>query len=110
MARKQKRKGRDRKRHPAPGAVAPAAPRGEAGAANGPSAAQPLVRAVEMKLAPPATGKRRAGRVVLESADPAIPFDQVPHFTSDLRRIGLTMGVMVVLLVIGSFFIPVAIR
>lgn len=70
---------------------------------------QALVRAVEGSLAPPTS--RRGGRIVLESADPAIPLDRVPYFTSDLKQLGIVGGIMVVLLVLGAeFVIPLLVR
>jgi hypothetical protein len=71
---------------------------------------QALVRAVEGSLAP-GTQTRRGGRVVLEGGDPAIPLDRVPYFASDLKRLGVVGGVMVVVLVLGAeFVIPLLIR
>ena len=77
---------------------------------------QALVRSVEMSLAPgvPArrpAGRARSGRVVLETADPAIPLDRVPYFLSDLARLGIVAGIMVVLLFLAArFVIPLVIR
>lgn len=77
---------------------------------------QALVRSVEMSLAPgvPArrpAGRARSGRVVLESADPAIPLDRVPYFLSDLARLGVIAGIMVVLLFLAArFVIPLVVR
>lgn len=71
---------------------------------------QALVRAVEMSLAPGAAAKR-GGRIVLEGSDPAIPLDRVPYFTSDLARLGVVGGIMIVLLFLGAqFAIPLIIR
>lgn len=70
---------------------------------------QALVKAVEMSLAPRAPAKR-GGRLVLDSADPAIPIDRVPYFTSDLKRLGIAATAMVVLLVAGAQLIPLVIR
>lgn len=53
----------------------------------------------------------RGGRVVLETADPAIPLDRVPYFLTDLARLGVVAGFMVALLVLAAFFvIPLVIR
>lgn len=77
---------------------------------------QALVRSVEMSLAPgvPArrpAGRARGGRVVLETADPAIPLDRVPYFLSDLARLGIVAGIMVVLLFLAAqFVIPLVVR
>jgi hypothetical protein len=70
---------------------------------------QALVRSVEMSLSPRAPGKR-SGRIVLESADPAIPLDRVPHFISDLRHLGIVAVVMVALLVGGAQLIPLVLK
>jgi hypothetical protein len=56
-----------------------------------------------MSLAPGAV--KRGGRIVLDSADPAIPLDRVPYFVSDLKRLGIVAGLMVVLLVLGAEFV-----
>lgn len=106
MARKQKRRTRDR-RHPHGATAAPAARAQPTPAATRTATA---TGAVEMRLAPTGTSRRRAGQVVLEGVDPAIPLDQVPHFTADLRRIGITIVVMLALLVIGSRIIPLVIH
>ena len=74
-------------------------------AAQGPRVGgdQALVRSVEMSLAPPQQlAKRGARGLVLETGDAAIPLDRVPYFTSDLRRLGVTAGVMVALLVVAA--------
>jgi hypothetical protein len=65
---------------------------------------QALVRSVEMSLAP-AGPTRRGGRIVLENTDPAIPLDRVPYFLTDLARLGMVAGVMVLLLVVGAVFL-----
>jgi hypothetical protein len=36
----------------------------------------------------------------------AVPLEKVPYFLSDLRRIGITAGAMVVLIVAGSLVLP----
>jgi hypothetical protein len=65
-----------------------------------------------MSLAPQATATgRRGGRLVLDSADPAIPLDRVPYFVSDLKRLAVVASAMVVLLVVGALLvIPIATR
>lgn len=112
MARKTKRRQPQRTRRPAaPAGTTPAtaAPRsasrtGAAEARVGGDSA--LVRSVEMSLAP-APASRRGGRIVLDSGDPAIPLDRVPYFLSDLARLGITAGVMVVaMVVIAALVIP----
>jgi hypothetical protein len=62
-----------------------------------------------MSLSARAPGKR-TGRVVLESADPAIPLDRVPFFLSDLRNLGIVAVVMVALLVGGAQLIPLVLK
>ena len=65
-----------------------------------------MVRSVEMSLAP-GPAPRRGGRIVLDSGDPAIPLDRVPYFLTDLARLGITAGVMVVAMVlIAALVIP----
>lgn len=72
---------------------------------------QTLVRAVEMSLAPGvATRGRGRNRFVLEGGDPAIPLDRVPHFLTDLRRIGVVAAVMVALLIAADFVVPALVR
>lgn len=73
---------------------------------------QALVRSVEMSLNPRAAGagRRSRGGMVLETADPAIPLDRVPYFTSDLARLGIVAVVMLVLVVAGSQLIPSIVR
>jgi hypothetical protein len=70
---------------------------------------QATVRSVEMSLAPRAPNKR-GGRVVLDSTDPAIPIDRVPFFVSDLKHLGITAAVMVILLIGGAQLIPLIIK
>ena len=68
---------------------------------------QAMVRAVEMSLgARNQVMKRRGGGFIVHSADPAIPLDRVPYFTSDLKRLAFVGVGMLVLLTAGSFAIP----
>jgi hypothetical protein len=62
-----------------------------------------------MSLAPRSPVKR-GGRLVLDSTDPAIPLDRVPHFVSDLRHLGIVAALMVVLLVGGAQLIPLVVK
>ena len=39
---------------------------------------------------------------MLDSGDPAIPLDRVPYFLTDLIRLGIVAGVMVVLLFVAA--------
>jgi hypothetical protein len=36
----------------------------------------------------------------------AVPLERVPYFLPDLRRIAITAGAMVVLIVVGSLVLP----
>ena len=65
-----------------------------------------------MSLAPRQAARRstKGQRLILEDADPAIPLDRVPFFTSDLKRLGVVAGAMVVLMVAGAQLIPLIIR
>jgi hypothetical protein len=123
VARKPKRRQSTRARRPAnqTGQATPAAAQGTATPATPATASrsqprvggdQALVRSVEMSLAPQATASRsRGGRLVLDSADPAIPLDRVPYFVSDLKRLAIVASGMVVLLVVGALLvIPIATR
>jgi len=65
-----------------------------------------MVRAVEMSLAPRGAGSGRRARGMVLDADPAIPLDRVPYFTSDLAKLGIVAVVMLALLVAGSQLIP----
>jgi hypothetical protein len=47
---------------------------------------------------------------MLDGGNPAIPLDRVPYFTQDLLRLGIVGALMVVLLVAGSFFIPLVVK
>ena len=72
---------------------------------------QAMVRAVELSLG--GTNKMiksARGRMVVQSADPAIPLDRVPYFTSDLIRLAVVAAAMVVLLAAGSLAIPQLIK
>jgi uncharacterized membrane protein YdfJ with MMPL/SSD domain len=69
------------------------------------------VRSVEMSLAPQApVRKGRGPAIMLDGGNPAIPLDRVPYFTRDLVRLGVVMVVMIVLLIAGSFLIPLFLR
>lgn len=83
---------------PAAPRTTPARPAGEGRRVGGDQA---LVRSVEMSLAP-GPASRRGGRIVLDSGDPAIPLDRVPYFLTDLIRLGIVAGVMVVLLFVAA--------
>ncbi|HZV50753.1 MAG TPA: hypothetical protein VFD49_13415 [Candidatus Dormibacteraeota bacterium] len=105
MARKGKRRQAARARRTSPPGPRPPAAAPGAGAATRQQVGgdQTLVHAVEMSLAPSTRpAPRRGARLVLENADPAIPLDRVPHFASDLKRVGVVMLIMVALLVAGA--------
>ncbi|MBO0688503.1 MAG: hypothetical protein J2P40_02845, partial [Candidatus Dormibacteraeota bacterium] len=73
---------------------------------------------VEMSLGsqagarPPRQGRARTARgtVVIPDTDPAIPLEQVPHFTSDLLRLLIVAAAMIVLLFIGAQAIPLFVK
>jgi hypothetical protein len=72
---------------------------------------QATVRAGEMVLG----GSNRIvkgarGRMIVQSADPSIPLDRVPHFTNDLIRLAVVAASMVVLLAAGAITIPQLIK
>ena len=72
---------------------------------------QATVRAVEMSLGGSNKMIKGArGRMVVQSADPAIPLDRVPYFTNDLIRLAVVAAAMVALLAAGSLAIPQLIR
>jgi hypothetical protein len=114
VAKKNKRRQQGKRQRPtfapppaasAPGVAAAPRPAGQARVGGN----EALVRSVEMSLAPRAAGAGRKGQrggLVLESVDPAIPLDRVPYFTSDLRKLGVTAVIMVVVLVVAARLIP----
>ncbi len=113
MSRKSRKKARARFQPPvkasAPSSASPGTQRTLSQARVGGD--QALVRAVEMSLG----GNNRMvksarGRMVVQSADPAIPLDRVPYFTSDLIRLAVVSAAMVVLLAAGSLAIPQLIK
>jgi hypothetical protein len=110
MARKSKKRARQKARLAAPAPAAVAArpierPQQRVGGD------QALVRAVEMSLAPQVpVRKGRGPAIFLDGGSPAIPLDRVPYFTRDLVRLGIVGGAMVVLLIAGSFLIPLVVR
>ena len=72
---------------------------------------QAVVRAVEMSLGSQnKILKGPRGRMVVQSADPSIPLDRVPYFTSDLVRLLVVGAAMSVLLAAGAFTIPQLIK
>ena len=113
MSRKSKKRARAKFRPPvnasAPVAPGTPAPRTLSQARVGGD--QATVRAVEMSLgAQNRVTKGPRGRVIVQSADPAIPLDRVPYFTNDLVRLAIVGAGMVVLLVLGAALIPHAIK
>jgi hypothetical protein len=118
MSRKGKKKGR--KFRPPPRPAGPLTPASGAGtqpvATRSVSQArvggdQALVRAVEMSLgARNQVVRGRAGRMLIESADPSIPLDRVPYFTKDLVRLAVVGAAMVVLLAVGSIAVPALVK
>ena len=109
MARKAKKKpARITRPLTAAGPAAVATPPRPAGA--GAVGATQAVRSLEMNLAPKAQQRGPRGRIVLETAEPGIPHHLVPHFGSDLRRLGVVGGAMLVLLGVGSRLIPLIVK
>jgi hypothetical protein len=118
MSRKGKKKGRKFRPPPRPAgpltpasgtSAQPVATRSVSQARVGGD--QALVRAVEMSLgARNQIVRGRAGRMLIESADPSIPLDRVPYFTKDLVRLAVVGGAMVVLLAVGSIAVPVLVK
>jgi hypothetical protein len=110
MARKSKKRARQRVRPQAPIAAA-TAPRPVERPQQRVGGDSALVRAVEMSLAPSAPVKRGRGQsMILDGGNPAIPLDRVPYFWPDLRRLAMAVVIMVALLIGGSFLIPLVIR
>lgn len=113
MSRKGRKRARAKFRPPvkasAPVAAGPGATRTLSQARVGGD--QAVVRAVEMSLgAQNRVLKGTRGRMIVQSADPAIPLDRVPYFTNDLIRLGVVAAAMVVLLVAGAFAVPQLIK
>jgi hypothetical protein len=113
VSRKSRKKARTKFRPPvkasAPAANAPGTQRSVSQARVGGD--QAVVRSVEMSLsASNRYLKGPRGRMIIESADPSIPLDRVPFFTSDLVRLGVVAAAMVVLLAAGAFAIPQLIK
>ena len=113
MSRKSKKRARAKFRPPvkasAPVAAGSSAPRTLSQARVGGD--QALVRAVEMSLGSQnKVVKGPRGRMIVQSADPAIPLDRVPYFTSDLIRLGVVAAAMVVLLAAGALTIQQLIK
>lgn len=107
MARKNKRQ---QLRKPQRGAAAraarpaglpPAAPAAGGQATQGATPAATQASSVQRPLPRPVSG--RPGASQFATQDAAIPLERVPYFRSDLRRIGITAGFMIVLLILGSF-------
>ena len=92
-----------------PPAAAQSPPPG--GPATGVGAARQPARAVQLNLAAQRTARRtRPGTIVLEDGDPGIPLSRVPYFLTDLRKLGLAVVLMILLLLAGSRLIPLVIR
>jgi hypothetical protein len=92
----------------------------------GPRVARPAQPAPASRAAPAPVGPRRAGRLdatatrrprpgrtastaasfePLDPGDAAIPFDRVPYVPSDLRRVAVMAGIMVVLILIATIVV-----
>jgi hypothetical protein len=84
-----------------PAGIPPAAPTTPAEGGQAASAPQPATGTPVPRPLPRATrGRQAAGP--LPTQDAAIPLERVPYFRSDLRRIAITAGFMLVLLIVGS--------
>lgn len=59
-------------------------------------------------------GTRRRGRSILPdpvAVDPGIPLDRLPYFLTDLARVGIVAGTMVLLLVLAALVVlPLVVR
>jgi hypothetical protein len=113
VSRKSRKKARAKFRPPvkasAPAPLAPGAQRPVSQARVGGD--QATVRAVELSLG--STNKvlkGPRGRMIVESTDPSIPLDRVPYFSSDLVRLAVVAGAMVVLLTAGALTVPQLIK
>jgi hypothetical protein len=95
MAKKTKRIKAHKRRGPARGPIAPSLPA---------SAASSVSPALPPRPAPEAPRRSAPRGGVTETT--AVPLEKVPYFLSDLRRIGITAGAMVVLIVAGSLVLP----
>ena len=72
---------------------------------------QALVRSVELSLGSRNQFvKQRGGRMIVQSTDPSIPLDRVPHFTKDLVRLAIVGAAMIVLLGVGSLTVPLIVK
>jgi hypothetical protein len=117
MARKNKRRAAARRAAQAPSRPGPqATPPPGTTPGRAPQTPSQQQR-VEMSLGtqagrPVRQGRARTARgtVVIPDTDPAIPLDQVPHFTSDLVRLLIVAAAMVALLIIGAQFIPFLVK
>ena len=112
MSRKSRKKARAKFRPPvkasAPTSTSPGAQRTLSQARVGGD--QALVRAVEMSLGGTNKMIKSRGRMLVQSADPAIPLDRVPYFTNDLIRLTVVAAAMVVLLAVGAVAVPSLIK
>ena len=85
-----------------PAGIPPAAPSTPAEGGQAAAAAQPASYATPAPRPLPRGTRGRQAAGPLPSQDAAIPLDRVPYFRSDLRRIAITAGFMLVLLIVGS--------
>jgi hypothetical protein len=85
-----------------PAGIPPAAPSSSAEGGQTASAAQPASYGTPVPRPLPRATRGRQPAGPLPSQDAAIPLDRVPYFRSDLRRIAITAGFMLVLLIVGS--------
>ncbi|MEA2635584.1 MAG: hypothetical protein QOJ33_700 [Chloroflexota bacterium] len=86
-----------------PAGIPPAAPSAPAEGGQAASAApQPATYGTPVPRPLPRATRGRQAAGPLPTQDAAIPLERVPYFRSDLRRIAITAGFMLVLLIVGS--------
>jgi hypothetical protein len=78
------------------------APTGEAGTLPEAAPPAPSRPALPPQRPLPRGPRSRQQAGPLPTQDATIPLDRVPYFRSDLRRIAITAGLMIILLVVGS--------
>ena len=85
-----------------PAGIPPAAPATPAEGGQTAAAAQPATYGTPAPRPLPRATRGRQAAGPLPTQDAAIPLDRVPYFRSDLRRIAITAGFMLLLLIVGS--------
>jgi hypothetical protein len=108
MARKTSRRRQTTRRRPTPpSAATPQASSTPSAASASSAASAPASTAARVEMAlgarsQPTSRRKGARQILVEDTDPGIPLDQVPFFTKDLARLGITVGAMIVLMVVGA--------